>query len=105
MKTLKPVQQFLAAAVLCLAATATFAADAATGKGVLKRIDAAAGVANINHEPIAALKWPAMTMDFKVADPRQLSALKAGQTVSFGLVKDPTLGYVISHIEAAGPAK
>jgi len=106
MKTLKPVQQLLAAALLCLAATtSTFAADAATGKGVLKRIDAAAGVANINHEAIAALKWPAMTMDFKVADPRQLSALKAGQTVSFGLVKDANLGYVISHIEAVGSAK
>lgn len=96
MKTLK---QILAAALLGLAATATFAADAATGKGVVNRIDTAAGIANINHEAIPALKWPAMTMDFKVVDKQQLSALKPGQTVSFGLVKDATQGYVISHVE------
>lgn len=96
MKTLK---QILAAALLGLAATATFAADAATGKGVVNRIDTAAGIANINHEAIPALKWPAMTMDFKVVDKQQLSTLKPGQTVSFGLVKDATLGYVISHVE------
>ena len=102
---MKRLQQLLAAAVLCLAATTSFAADAATGKGVLKRIDAAAGVANIEHEAIPALKWPAMTMDFKVADKRQLAALKTGQAVTFGLSKDPALGYVISHIEAPGAAK
>lgn len=102
---MKRLQQLLAAAALCLAATTAFAADVATGKGVLKRIDAAAGIANIEHEPIAALKWPAMTMDFKVADKRQLSALKAGQAVTFGLSKDATLGYVISHIEAPASAK
>lgn len=98
---MKALKQLFAAAVLCLVASAGFAADLATGKGVIKRIDAAAGVANINHEAIAALKWQAMTMDFKLADPRQLSALKVGQSVSFGLVKDATAGYVISHIEAS----
>ena len=102
---MKRLQQLLAAAALCLAATTAFAADVATGKGVLKRIDAAAGIANIEHEAIPALKWPSMTMDFKVADKRQLATLKAGQTVSFGLSKDATLGYVISHIEVVGPAK
>lgn len=102
MNTLKRI---LAAAALGLAASSTFAADAATGTGVLKRVDAAAGVVNIAHEAIAALKWPAMTMDFKVADKRALSALQAGQPVSFGLVKDATQGYVISHIEAPAAAK
>ena len=98
MKTLK---KLLAASLLCLAATPGFAADAASGRGVVNRIDAAAGIANINHEAIPALKWPAMTMDFKVVDKQQLAALKPGQTVSFGLVKDATLGYVISHVEPA----
>ncbi len=102
MNTLKAI---LTAALLSLAASPLFAADAATGKGVINRIDATAGIANINHEAIAALKWPAMTMDFKVADKRQLAALKAGQTVTFGLTKDATLGYVISHIEVPGSTK
>ena len=99
------IKRFLTALVLCLAVTATLAADAATGKGVIKRVDPAAGVVNLEHEAIPTLKWPAMTMDFKVADKRQLAALKPGQTVSFGLVKDARLGYVISHIGVPDSAK
>lgn len=97
--------RILAAALCCLATTAVLAADAAVGKGVINRVDAAAGVVNINHEPIAALKWPAMSMDFKVADKRQLVPLKAGQTVSFGLTKDAAQGYVISRIDVLNAAK
>ncbi len=81
------------------------AAEDIPGKGVINRVDAAAGVVNINHEPIATLKWPAMSMDFKVADKRQLVPLKAGQTVSFGLTKDAAQGYVISRIDVLNAAK
>lgn len=102
MKTLK---QIIAVALLCLATNTGFAADAATGRGVINRIDAAAGIVNINHEPIPALKWPTMSMDFKVVDKQQLATLKSGQTVSFGLIRDAELGYVISHVEPAGPAR
>lgn len=102
---MKSLIKILATALLCLAANASFAADAATGKGVIVRVDVAAGIANINHEAIPALKWPAMTMDFKVADKQQLATLKTGQPVSFGLVKDAKHGYVISHIEVPGSAK
>jgi Cu/Ag efflux protein CusF len=102
MKTLK---QFFVAALLCVFATPMLAADAATGKGVINRIDTVAGIVNINHEAIPALKWPTMSMDFKVLDKHQLSTLKPGQTVSFGLVKDAKLGYVISHVEPVGPPK
>lgn len=96
----------LCAASISLAADAPAPAKAATaeaaqGKGVVKKVDAAAGVVNIAHEAIPAIKWPAMTMDIKVKDARLLSGIKPGQTVSFGLVKDPAAGYVISRIEAA----
>lgn len=98
---MKTLQQILAAALLCLAVTTSFAADAASGRGVVNRIDAANGIVNIHHEPIAALKWPTMSMDFRVVNRQQLSALKAGQTVSFKLIPDAALGYVISHVEPA----
>ncbi|MDD5242045.1 MAG: copper-binding protein [Sulfuricella sp.] len=78
-----------------------YAADAATGQGTVNKIDATAATVNISHEDIPALKWPGMTMDFKVADKKQLANIKAGQKVSFGLVKEPASGYVISHIEPA----
>jgi Cu/Ag efflux protein CusF len=83
------------------AADAAPASEAAQGKGVVKKVDAAAGVVNIAHEAIPAIKWPAMTMDIKVKDAKLLAGIKAGQAVNFGLVKDPAAGYVISRIEAA----
>lgn len=86
---------------LLAAAPALLAADAASGKGTVNRINAEAGSVNLSHEAIPAIKWPAMTMDIKVADKAILSGVKPGQTVTFGLIKDPRAGYVISHIEAA----
>jgi Cu/Ag efflux protein CusF len=86
---------------LLAAAPALLAADAANGKGTVNRINADAGSVNLSHEAIPAIKWPAMTMDIKVADKKILSGVKAGQTVTFGLIKDPRAGYVISHIEVA----
>lgn len=82
------------------AAKAAMPAEAAQGTGVVNKVDLAKGVVNIAHEPIAALKWPAMTMDFKVADKKLLDGLKPGQKVSFGIAKDAKAGFVISRIAA-----
>ena len=93
----------LFAIVLLLAAVpfAVLAADDVPGKGVVKKVDAAAGVVKLAHEPIPAIKWPAMTMDIKVQDARLLSGLKPEQKVSFSLVKGADGQYVISRIGAA----
>ena len=50
--------------------------------GVVKTIDAAKGTITIAHDPIAAKKWPAMTMTFKL-DKGVLGNVKAGQRVKF----------------------
>ena len=50
----------------------------------LKGVDAKAGAIKIRHGPIAALKWPAMTMDFK-ASPQVLATARTGKTVTFTL--------------------
>jgi Cu/Ag efflux protein CusF len=97
----KTLSIFITAIALLTSVSALHAADAASGKGTVNQIDNAGGIVNITHEAIPALKWPAMTMDFKVTDKKLLSRVKTGQTVSFGLNKDPQAGYVISHIEAA----
>ena len=93
----------LFAIVLLLAAVpfAVLAADDVPGKGVVKKVDAAAGVIKLAHEPIPAIKWPAMTMDIKVQDAKLLSGLKPEQKVNFSLVKGADGQYVISRIEAA----
>lgn len=54
------------------------------GVGVVKKLDAAAGSVTLQHGPIAALNWPAMTMTFK-ADPTVLQGVKAGEKVEFVL--------------------
>jgi Cu(I)/Ag(I) efflux system protein CusF len=54
------------------------------GTGVVQAVNAKAGTVTIHHGPIAALKWPAMTMTFKAA-PDVLKAAKKGASVSFTL--------------------
>ena len=66
-------------------AAATSAAPAGPeGAGVVQSVNVKAGTVTIHHGPIAALKWPAMTMTFK-ATPDVLKAAKPGATVSFTL--------------------
>ncbi|GAO35636.1 hypothetical protein SCT_1027 [Sulfuricella sp. T08] len=97
----KALITLFAAATMLTAVSTAQAADAASGKGTVNKIDTATATVNISHEAIPSIKWPAMTMDFKVADKKVLSGIKAGQAVTFGLTKEAKTGYVISHIEAA----
>lgn len=60
------------------------AAPAAQGVGVVKSLNAKAGKVTLQHGPMPALKWPAMTMAFK-ADPALLKGLKTGQKVAFSV--------------------
>ena len=92
---------FATALLLAAVPFAVLAADDVPGKGVVKKVDAAAGVVKLAHEPIPAIKWPAMTMDIKVQDARLLTGLKPEQKVDFGLVKGANGQYVISRIGAA----
>lgn len=92
---------FAIALLLAAVPIAALAADDVPGKGVVKKVDAAAGVVKLAHEPIPAIKWPAMTMDIKVRDARLLAGIKPEQKVDFGLVKGADGQYVISRIEAA----
>ena len=55
------------------------------GRGKVVAIDVKSKHVTLNHEPIAALGWPAMTMGFTVKDSKQLGKLKVGDTVSFDL--------------------
>jgi Cu(I)/Ag(I) efflux system protein CusF len=54
------------------------------GAGVVKAMNTKSGTITLHHGPIAALKWPAMTMTFK-ASTEVLKAAKAGQKVTFTL--------------------
>jgi len=61
------------------------APQSAEGQGVIKAVDAKAGTVVIAHGPIAALKWPAMTMKFKVQSAAVLRGVTVGKKVHFVL--------------------
>lgn len=48
------------------------------GTGVVKKSDAARGMVTLDHEPVASMKWPAMSMEFEVADKKMLENVKPG---------------------------
>jgi len=54
------------------------------GVGVIKAIDPKQGTITLDHQPIKELNWPAMTMAFKVADPKLLAGRTVGEKVNFG---------------------
>ncbi|MBL8351101.1 MAG: efflux RND transporter periplasmic adaptor subunit [Burkholderiaceae bacterium] len=68
------------------------------GTGRVEAIDAKAGTLTLNHEAIASLKWPAMSMDFQVANPSLLDGLKPGAAVNFEFVERQRGEWVITRV-------
>ncbi len=74
--------------------------QAIMGTGVINEVFPTERKLNLTHQPIAALGWPQMTMDFPVAETVDLSALKAGESVHFTLERDADERYVINSVQA-----
>jgi Cu(I)/Ag(I) efflux system membrane fusion protein len=71
------------------------------GRGRVTGIDANEGRIELDHEPIASLKWPRMTMSFMVEDKAALGRLGKGDTVEFALKAQPGKNgeYVIESVK------
>ncbi len=83
------------------AAAATASADIAA-TGTVKSVDAAKGKLVIDHDPIPALNWPRMVMDFQLTDKAMAEKVKAGDKVNFTLVPGEKKGsYTVTAIDAA----
>lgn len=66
------------------AATPTSAATGAPqSEGEVRKVDKAQGKLTLRHGPLDNLSMPAMTMVFKVADPKMLDSVKEGDKVKF----------------------
>ena len=59
----------------------------AHGVGTVNSVDPAGSKINLSHEPIQAIGWPAMTMDFAVAPAVDLKSIQAGTRVEFTIEK------------------
>lgn len=59
------------------------AAAAPLSDGEVRKVDKEQGKVTLRHGPLQNLDMPAMTMVFKVADPKVLDILKEGDKVKF----------------------
>lgn len=81
-----------------MAETATPApAGPIAGVGTVTAVDATAGTISVDHEPIAAISWPAMSMQFTAENPAILESIAVGDRVSFEL-KSATETSVITSV-------
>ena len=68
------------------------------GSGTVSKVDFDKGTVTIAHGPVESMKWPAMTMTFKVKDKKMLDKVKEGDKVDFSFVQSAK-DYIVSEIK------
>ena len=90
--------------VFVLVGLVAMQASAATmtheGAATVKTIDMEKGIVKLAHGPIASLKWPAMTMDFKFKDSALMQGINVGDAVTFTFIESNG-DYVVTHIKSS----
>lgn len=66
--------------------------------GVVKEMDATKGTVTLAHGPVATLKWPAMTMTFKVNDKALMAKLGTDKKVDVDFMKEGS-DYVVTDVK------
>jgi len=66
--------------------------------GIVKAIDPAKGTVTLAHEPVASLRWPAMTMRFTVKDKALFDKLVVDKKVDFEF-KQQGKDYVLTAVQ------
>ena len=74
-------------------------------EGTVDDVDAKAGTVSISHGPIESLKWPAMTMEFKVANSALFKELKPGAMVTAEFVERSPGEWVITSVKPMAMGK
>lgn len=70
-------------------------------EGKVEDLDTKAGTVMLAHGAIPSLKWPAMTMEFKVANQSLLKDLKPGTPIKFEFVERSPGEWVVTAISPA----
>ncbi len=66
--------------------------------GTVTAIDAAAGTISLDHQAIAAISWPAMSMQFRAENPAMLQGIAVGDQVTFEL-KSASEPQIVTMVE------
>jgi Cu/Ag efflux protein CusF len=69
-----------------------------SAEGILTAIDRAAGTVSISHNAIASIGWPAMTMNFTLADPKSVAGFTPGQRVVFHFTVESGMTATVTHL-------
>ncbi len=72
------------------------------GTGTVTAVNPAQRRIGMQHDPIPAIGWPAMSMEFAVAPAVDLQGIQPGSRVDFAIEKGPDGMYVIQSIRPAG---
>ena len=67
--------------------------------GTVDGVDLKDGTVSLNHGPVASLKWPAMTMEFKTANAALLQNLKPGAKVTVEFIERQPGEWVITSVK------
>jgi Cu(I)/Ag(I) efflux system membrane fusion protein len=81
------------------------ATGVASGEGSVIEIDVASNRITLDHDPIPALKWSRMEMEFGIAPGALPKGLKPGDRVRFDMQAGQPGEYVITKIEGLGTPK
>lgn len=73
-------------------------AKAVQATGKINSVDLAKQSINVTHEPIKALGWPKMKMEFSVANNVDLSNIKTGDLVNFSIKPKGDDDYIVVNI-------
>ena len=68
-------------------------------EGTIGEVDMKSGAVSIDHGPVGSLKWPAMTMEFKLANKSLLKNMKPGDPVRFEFVERQPGEWVITGLQ------
>lgn len=67
--------------------------------GEVDAVDAEAGTITLSHAPIPELDWPAMTMEFELAEALDVAGIDAGMQVEFRMVQPQAGVYRVTGID------
>ncbi|UJF20368.1 efflux RND transporter periplasmic adaptor subunit (plasmid) [Vibrio sp. SS-MA-C1-2] len=77
-------------------------AKTASTHGFLSAVDTDFNSLTIKHDPIPQWKWPTMTMDFELAPPLMINAVKVNQDIDFTIKRDSSENLLITQYKQAG---
>ena len=86
------------------AAEAAAPGAAHKGTGKVLSVDLPSGHVELDHDPIASLQWPRMSMGFQAEDKGQLAGIKPGDRVEFELYAKPNKNgdFILRSIRRGG---